>query len=429
MNNENSKFLADFAEVSQIGATPGGGVERQAGTAADHATKTWLADWFAQHDFDTKFDGIGNQFGLLELVPGAPYVLLGSHLDSQPLAGKFDGAYGVLAAAFAAARVAELVRSGDVVATHNLAVVNWFNEEGSRFKPSMMGSSVFTGKLDRDAALGIRDPQGVTVRAALESGGSTGEYDGPDVACYAEIHIEQGRLLERENVTIGTVHATWAASKYEITVHGDQSHTGSTAMADRKDALFGAALVIVAAREIADGFTPGKLHSSVSEALVLPNSPVVVAREVRMNLDLRSADEAVLREANAQLESRVAAIETRANVEITRTMTHSWGVLPYQDSGVDLAKSVADELGLNSRRIMTVAGHDSTNMKDTVPTIMLFVPSVEGISHNEREFTNDADCCAGVDLLTGIAVRLVQGELSTQDAVADATAQVGVTSR
>lgn len=412
MNDDSSKFLADFAEVSQIGATSGGGVERQAGSAADHATKAWLTDWFAAHGVETKFDTIGNQFALIELVPGAPYALLGSHLDSQPLAGRFDGAYGVLAAAFAAARVAEKVRSGQVKATHNLAVVNWFNEEGSRFKPSMMGSSVFTGKLDRYAALDIRDSQGITVRAALESGGSIGDYDGPDVASYGEIHIEQGRLLERENVTIGTVYATWAASKYEITVHGDQSHTGSTAMADRKDALFGAALVIVAAREIADGFAPGLLHSSVSEALVLPNSPVVVAREVRMNLDLRSADETVLKKANAQLKVRVAEIETRANVKITRTMTHSWGVLPYQAAGVDLAKSVADELGLSTRRIMTVAGHDSTNMKDRVPTIMLFVPSMGGISHNEREFTTDADCCAGVDLLTSIAARLIQGELS-----------------
>jgi N-carbamoyl-L-amino-acid hydrolase len=411
MNDDNPKFLADFSAVSRIGATPGGGVERQAGTAADHSTKAWLAGWFAEHGFETRSDGIGNQFGLLELVPGAPYVLLGSHLDSQPLAGKFDGAYGVLAASFAAARVANLVRTGTVTATRNLAVVNWFNEEGSRFKPSMMGSSVFTGKLNLDTALEVRDSQGVTVRSALEAGDAIGDYQGPDVACYGEIHIEQGRVLERENVTIGTVYATWAASKYEITVLGDQSHTGSTAMSDRKDALFGAALVIVAAREIADGFTPDELHSSVSEAMVLPNSPVVVAREVRMNLDLRSADEAVLKEANAQLEKRLAAIETRANVEITRTMTHSWGVLPYQDAGVELAKSVADELGLSNRRIMTIAGHDSTNMKDKVPTIMLFVPSVEGISHNERECTNDENCCAGVTLLTAIAGRLVQGDL------------------
>ncbi|MCG2623952.1 M20 family metallo-hydrolase [Arthrobacter sp. I2-34] len=415
MSTTNTEFLADFAAMSGFGATPGGGVDRQAGTPADHATRQWFGGWLAQHGYTETVDEAGNQFGTIELLPGAPYVLIGSHLDSQPLAGRYDGAYGVLAAAHAGARVAAELRAGTVEPACNLAVVNWFNEEGSRFTPSMMGSSVFTGKLPLMDALATTDPAGVSVAQALAAGHRAADAGAPvlaHIARYAEIHIEQGRNLEESGTQVGIVDRTWAASKYRVTVDGAQSHTGATRMQDRRDALYGAALVIAAARDLAAEFEPGLLHTSVSELYVLPNSPVTIARQAVMNLDLRSPDESVLARAMELLGKAVADAEARSRTEIGLELTHRWGLVAYQPEGVALGIASAERLGFSHTEIMTVAGHDSTNLKDVVPTVMLFVPSVEGISHNEAEYTRDEDAVRGVELLTEVVRRLVRGELA-----------------
>lgn len=160
-------FLTDFAKMSTFGATDGGGIDRQAGTTDDLAVRTWLRGVFASLGLTEQVDAIGNQFGIKEYIPGAPYVVLGSHLDSQPMGGKYDGSYGVLAAVHAAATVMQRVADGELTPQLNIAVVNWFNEEGSRFTPSMMGSSVYTGKLAVQDALAVTDRDGVTVAQAL----------------------------------------------------------------------------------------------------------------------------------------------------------------------------------------------------------------------------------------------------------------------
>ena len=403
-------FLADFATLSGFGATERGGVHREAASEADDRQWAWFGRWLADRGLTVVHDRIGNQFGLLERTPGAPYVLVGSHLDSQPFGGRWDGAYGVLAAAHAAHRLAGT--------THalNLAVVNWFNEEGSRFTPSMFGSAVFTGALDPGAALDTRDPAGIRVGDLLAASGRTGTGAPTlaDIACYAEIHVEQGRVLEDTGTTIGLVEATWAARKYALRVLGEQSHTGSTVMADRRDALLGAARLVVLARELSDELsgTGAPLHTSVSRMTVEPNSPVTVAREVTLNLDLRSPDEQLLARADELLHSRIAGIERSARVAVEIAGSHGWGVQPFPAAGIELAREVADGLGLGHRRMPTVAGHDSVNLNGHVPTVMLFVPSVDGISHNEGEHTTDADALAGLDLLTGVLRRLAAGEIT-----------------
>lgn len=405
-------FLDDWAVQSVIGQVEGTiGVERQAASEADGEQRRWFAEVLEKHGFTVRRDAIGNLFGLLEVVPGAPYVLVGSHLDSQPTAGRFDGAYGVVAGAHACFQLADAIRAGEVDATFNLAVVDWFNEEGSRFKPSMMGSSVFTGKLDLDEALDTPDPRGVTVREALDALNERGDFEGLAVASYAEIHVQQGRSMEEDGITIGLVNATWGAHKYEFKITGDQAHSGSTLMADRRDAMLGAARLIVAARDIVDEFEPEALHTACGEIQVYPNSPVVVASEVRLLLDLRSPDEHVLEQAAAKIMDVVERVQREDRVDIEIIHEHAWGQNPYPEAGVELAREVADELGMPHDRVMTVAGHDSTNMKDDVPTVMLFVPSVEGVSHNVREFTSDEDMVAGLRHLTATLRRMVQGAL------------------
>ncbi|MEU3306201.1 M20 family metallo-hydrolase [Nocardiopsis sp. NPDC006832] len=412
MNSDDTRFLADFEAMSAFGATPSGGVDRQAATEPDIAQRRWLSELLTGHGMRVVHDRVGNQFGLVERVPGAPYVVVGSHMDSQPTAGRFDGAYGVLAAVHAVARAARDDAAEGVDPVYNLAVVNWFNEEGSRFAPSMMGSAVYTGRMPLETALAVRDRAGVSVAEALADTGLLGEDDGPEAAFCAEIHVEQGRVLEDSGTTIGLVAACWAARKYRIVVRGEQAHSGAAVMGDRRDALLGASMLVVAARELADRF-PGALHTAVGSMDVYPNSPVVVASRAELLLDLRSEDEGVLAEADRLLRERVAAVEETASVSVELELSHAWGIDPYQPEGVELARGGARRLGLSHREVRTVAGHDSINMKARVPTVMLFVPSVEGVSHNEGEYTEDADLVAGTAMLTEVVRRLGVGGLTS----------------
>ncbi|MEO9328926.1 M20 family metallo-hydrolase [Gordonia sp. B21] len=404
-------FLSDFRTMSTFGATPAGGVERQAATTEDGQTRRFLADWFDRHGFTTKVDSVGNMYGLKEFVPGSPYVLVGSHLDSQPSAGRFDGAYGVLAAAYAALDVAERIDHGSLTPRFNVAAVNWFNEEGARFAPSLMGSGVYIGKFDADDTLKLTDRNGITVREALSAIGFHGEDEPPTAVSYAELHIEQGPVLERENIAIGIVTANWAARKYTISVHGEQSHTGATHIAQRHDALVGASRVVLAVRELTSMFPAEMVLGSVAQFDVEPKVAGVVPSKVTMAVDVRSSDADTLEKAHAQLLEAIAEINTDGEVHVEIGSSALRPSTSYQSEGIELAERVAQDLGLTHRRMLTMAGHDSVNLKDIVPTVMLFVPSVDGISHNERELTYDADLVTGVEMLSETVARMVRGDI------------------
>ncbi|PSS44651.1 Zn-dependent hydrolase [Arthrobacter woluwensis] len=407
-----SEFLSDFHHVATIGATPRHGVERQAATDTDRQTRDWFAGAIRDAGWELRVDGIGNMFGLLEWTPGAPYVLLGSHLDSQPLAGRFDGAYGVLAALHAAKALdAEVSASGERP-QFNLAVVNWFNEEGSRFAPSIMGSSVFAGLFERDEMLRVRDLEGTAVRQALDMIGYLGTDEGPDVAGYAEIHIEQGRILEREGHTIGLVDSSWYTQKLDIEVLGEQSHTGATAMADRHDALVAASKIILQVHDVTGDFPEEALVSSVGQLTLEPNSPIVVARRVHLVADLRSGDPAIVAAARESLLRDIDRLAREHDLTINVKDFDIRPIRRFPENGLELSEKVAANLGLSARRIQTMAGHDSVALNTMTPTVMLFIPSVDGVSHCEREFSTDADMTAGLAMLTGVARELVSGALS-----------------
>lgn len=402
---DTAAFLADFAELSAIGATPAGGVHREAATPADGQAREWLRRWFDRHGLQTRIDAVGNMFGCAEFAPDAPYVLIGSHLDSQPTSGRFDGAYGVLAGAYAAATLAAAPPDG---ARFNVAAVNWFNEEGSRFSPSLMGSAVYTGKRSADEVLDTVGFDGVTVRDALTHIGFHGPDAPPEAASFLEIHIEQGRTLVDEGFDIGVVTQNWAACKYTVTVLGEQSHTGATHMRYRHDALVGASRVVLAVRAVAEEF--GVL-GSVGYFTVEPNSPVVVPSRVRLATDLRSLDADLLERAHRALLERLNTVTADGEVEVRVDSAALRQAGPYHSAGIAVAGDVADELGLRWRTLPTMAGHDSVNLRDTVPTVMLFVPSIDGISHNEREYTTDEQMAAGVRMLTATAGAVVRGAL------------------
>lgn len=402
-------FLADFAELSAIGATAAGGVDREAATTADGHAREWLRAWFVEHGLQCRVDAFGNMYGCVEVAAGAPYVLLGSHLDSQPTSGRFDGAYGVLAGAYAAAAVA----SRPDAARFNVAAVNWFNEEGSRFSPSLMGSAVYVGKTTADAVLGTVGKDGVSVRDALSRIGFQGDDVAPTASSYAEIHIEQGRTLEDEGLDIGVVTSNWAAYKYAVTVHGEQSHTGATHMRYRHDALVGASQVVLAVRAVADEFGPDTVLGSVGRFTVEPNSPVVVPARVRLAADLRALDGDTVDAAHRSFLTKIADITEAGEVTVEIESAALRPSTRYQDSAIALAGAVAEHLGLRWRTMPTMAGHDSVSLKELVPTVMLFIPSVDGVSHNEREFSTDAQMLAGLHTLTETARRMVTGALET----------------
>lgn len=401
-------FLADFAELSAIGATAAGGVDREAATAADGRARDWLRAWFVEHGLQCRVDEVGNMYGCAEIVAGAPYVLVGSHLDSQPTSGRFDGAYGVLAGAYAAAAAAAVGPEG---ARYNVAAVNWFNEEGSRFSPSLMGSAVYIGKMTADAALDTIGKDGVTVRDALSAIGFQGSDAVPPVSSFAEIHIEQGRTLVDEGLDIGVVTSNWAAYKYAITVHGEQSHTGATHMRFRHDALVGASQVVLAVRAVADEFGPDTVLGSVGSFTVEPNSPVVVPARVRLAADIRALDGATVEAAHQSFLQRIAAITAVGEVHVDIESAAFRPSTSYQDAGIALAGAVADTLGLTWRALPTMAGHDSVNLKGKVATVMLFIPSVDGISHNEYEFSTDGQMLAGLHMLTATVQQMATGAL------------------
>lgn len=410
-------FLADFHHVATIGATPNHGLDRQAATEDDRRARDWFRAFTSERGWETRVDGIGNLFALLTWRPGAKYVIIGSHLDSQPLGGRFDGAYGVVAALHAADRLAARVADGGELPEFNLAVVDWFNEEGGRFPPSIMGSSVYAGIKDNGEMLRVRDLSGTTVAEALDGIGYLGHDDPPPAASYAEIHIEQGRVLEREGLTIGAVDSSWYTQKLDIEVLGEQSHTGATAMADRRDALVAASKIVLLVHDVTNDFDPEVLVSSVGQLTLEPNSPIVVARRVHLVADLRSNSPEVVKSARSTLLAQVEALALEHNLTINVRDFDIRANQYYPEGGVEITEKIAAGLGLGARRMQTMAGHDSVAMNRIVPSVMVFIPSVDGVSHCEREFTTDEDMVAGVDALTGIAWELLSGSLQEEDQV------------
>ncbi|RKT88906.1 N-carbamoyl-L-amino-acid hydrolase [Saccharopolyspora antimicrobica] len=406
-------FLTDFHQVAAIGATPAGGVERQAATPEDKQLRDWFTAFAAERGWPVRVDSIGNLFALVEWRPGADYVLVGSHLDSQPLGGRFDGAYGVIAALHAADRLAARVAGGEPP-KYNLAVVDWFNEEGSRFAPSIMGSSVFAGLMDEQEMLRVTDPDGITVAEALDAIGYRGTDERPKPAAYAEIHIEQGPVLEREGIALGAVDRSWYTQKLDVEVLGEQSHTGATAMADRRDALVAASKVVVLVHDVTADFEPESIVSSVGYLTLEPNSPIVVPRRVHLVADIRANAPEIVQQARELLLERIAAVAREHDLTIE---VRDFDVRPVQhfpEQGLEIAEKVAADLGAGIRRINTMAGHDSVAMNRIVPALMLFIPSIDGVSHCEREYTSDDQMAIGVDALTEATWELLQGGLEAE---------------
>ena len=388
-----------FGAVSAFGATPAGGVHRPAATAADGAARDWLAGWMRAAGLTVKIDPIGNMFGVLEwAVPDAPSIMAGSHIDSQPNGGRYDGAYGVIAACAAVQAVRRAMDAQGGRPLSNLVVANWTNEEGARFQPSLMGSGVYAGQMDLADALARRDGEGISMGEALDQIGYAGTARQKTPRAYLEVHVECSAVLETAGERFGIFTRYWGAIKYRLAYVGEQAHTGPTPMALRKDALLAASHLMVGLRGMADEAGLA-LHTSVGRLEVSPNSPNIVPGEAVLFVELRSPDPAVLAQAERDLTVLIDSSAARAGVgyEVRSIDRRTPG--PADPRLIALAEQCAAMAGVPARHLATIAGHDAYSLGQIAPALVIAVPSVGGVCHHPSEFTEFADLALGADIL------------------------------
>ncbi|GIX47407.1 MAG: Zn-dependent hydrolase [Candidatus Tectimicrobiota bacterium] len=383
--------------MAQIGATPRGGVCRLALTDADREARDLFVRWAREAGCRVEVDQMGNLFARR---PGKedhlPPVLTGSHLDSQPTGGKFDGAYGVLAAL-------EVVRTLNDLRCETrrpIEVVVWTNEEGSRFAPAMIASGVFAGEFSLDYGLSRCDRDGVSIGQELDRIGYAGPRPcgGQPVHAYFEAHIEQGPILEAEGKTIGVVLGIQGIRWVDCTLEGTAAHAGTTPLPARRDALLGAARVIQAASEVAAAHAP-EARTTVGELRVHPNSRNVIPGRVDFTLDLRHPHAETLQAMSEAL--RAAFDRVCAEQRLAGQWQEIWYAPPtaFDPDCIAAVRRAAERLGLPHRDIISGAGHDAKYLAQVCPTAMIFIPCRDGLSHNEAEAISPADAAAGASVL------------------------------
>jgi beta-ureidopropionase / N-carbamoyl-L-amino-acid hydrolase len=395
------RLWSSLMEMAAIGATPKGGVRRIGLSEEDQQGRNLFRRWCDARGYGVRVDPLGNMFARR---PGAESrlkpVLVGSHLDSQPTGGKFDGAFGVLAALEAMRTLDDL----GVATRRPIEIVNWTNEEGAVFRP-MVGSEVFTGAMPLESAYELREPSGETMKARLEAIGYKGErpLDPSDVHCYFEAHIEQGPILELERKTIGVVTGGIGLMWYKVTLTGVEAHAGPTPMRVRRDALMGAAEVALAVREIARAHEGGR--GTVGCLTPYPASPNVIPGLVEMTVDLRHENGAELLRMDAAFRGVVAAVAQENKLASEVDLTVESPPIPFHPRLVGFVRDAAEALGFSHLDIVSGAGHDAFHMARRVPTAMIFIPCENGVSHNESENATQADCEAGCNVLLQAALR------------------------
>jgi N-carbamoyl-L-amino-acid hydrolase len=394
--------------LAEIGATVQGGVNRQALSREDIAACRQMVAWGAQAGLQPSIDAAGNLFLTLKSAhPIEPPLLLGSHLDSQPNGGKFDGALGVVAALEVAASLAQ--RRAPI--RRDVVVAAWMNEEGGRFAPGMMGSEAFTGERGLDQIRAARDIGGQSVGDALDGMlQAFGDIErvplGFEAGAYLELHIEQGPLLEAAGIEIGVVTGIQGKKTFEVRVRGAQGHAGTLPMAQRRDAL--AAFVRVAAvlsEEL--GAYDERVKFTIGRLQLEPNAPSVVPALVSFSIDLRHPDNAVLERLGARLLPICERWAAPCSAEVRPLVDSPSNVF---DAGFQALIGEASRLrGRSSMPILSAAGHDARHLAKRCPSAMIFVPCRGGVSHSESEWIEPEQATAGLEVLTDVVERLAVG--------------------
>lgn len=391
------RLWSTIMETARFGATEKGGVRRLTLTDLDRVVRDWFVAACKQAGCSITIDEMGNIFARR---PGRndalPPVAIGSHLDTQPTGGKFDGILGVLAGL----EVLRTLNDAGIETNAPIEVINWTNEEGSRFAPAMLSSGVFAGVFTRDYAYAREDRDGKRFGEELARIGYRGDAKCGDhkLAAHFELHIEQGPILEAENKTIGIVTGAQGVRWYEATVTGTDSHAGSTPMPLRRDALLATARMIQAVNAIALAHAPNAV-CTVGLIESRPNSRNVIPGETFFTIDFRHPTEAVLEMMEREAEAALRKIADDAGADLALSRIWSAAPVQFHQDCVTAVRGAAEQLGYPSREIISGAGHDSVYVAGVVPTSMIFVPCEKGISHNELEKTEPEQAAAGANVL------------------------------
>ena len=392
------RLWQSLMEMAKIGATEKGGVCRLALSDLDKAGRQLFIRWCEQAGCTVSVDRMGNIFARRPgRNPKLAPVLAGSHLDTQPTGGRFDGVYGVLAGL----EVIRTLNDLDYATEAPIEVVCWTNEEGSRFSPPMVGSGVFAGVFDLAYALERPDNvTGVKLGAELERIGfaGPGPVGGREVAAYFEAHIEQGPILEDQQKPVGVVTGAQGQRWYEITVTGQEAHAGPTPMRKRRDALVGSARMIDAVNRIGLAHSPHAC-ATVGFVQVSPNSRNTIPGRVFFTVDFRHPEDAVLTHMDKELRAACAEIAGTTGLEVEVKEFWYFPPTPFDKSCVASVRKATETLGYPHMDIISGAGHDAVYMARVAPTAMIFVPCVGGISHNEIEDAKPEDLAKGCAVL------------------------------
>jgi len=386
--------------MAEIGATAGGGVGRLALTDLDRQARDLFRQWCEQAGCSIRIDRLGNIFARRAGTdPDAAPVMTGSHLDSQPLGGKFDGAYGVLAGL----EVIRALNDEDIKTHAPIDVAVWTDEEGVRFGGGCLASAAFAGLIESETALGTTDADGLSMGDELVRIEYAGDepVGGIPVAAFFEAHIEQGPVLEAEGIAIGAVLGAQGQRNFEVTVTGDEGHAGTLPMNRRRDAYLGAARMADALNAVAFRFDPVPVVT-IGHVRVTPNSRNTIPGTVVFSIDSRHPDDGVLSQVKDAMRAECERVAGESNVEMSfKQISHSPPVV-FDGGCVDAVRQAADRLDLASRDIHSGAGHDACNLARCTPTGMIFVPCRDGISHNEKESATPEDLAAGAAVLLEI---------------------------
>lgn len=391
------RLWASLMELAQIGATPKGGVCRLTLTDLDKQGRDLVLKWAQEAGMTITIDKIGNGFMRRAGRNNAlPPVVTGSHIDTQPTGGKFDGNYGVLAGL----EVVRTLNDYQIETEAPIEVAFWTNEEGSRFVPVMMGSGVFAKAFTLEHAYAAKDTEGKTVQGELERIGYIGEQEPGEhpIGTYFETHIEQGPVLEDNDKTIGVVQAVLGIRWFDCTVVGMEAHAGPTPMHLRKDAMQGAAeimqeIVACALRHAPHG------RGTVGMVQVYPNSRNVIPGTVKFSIDLRNHTDQLVDQMADEVKAFAAEVAKRRGLEIKIDMVSSYPAQPFHPDCVNAVAKAAEKLGYSNMPAVSGAGHDAVYMARLAPSGMIFIPCKDGISHNEIEDAKPEHITAGCNVL------------------------------
>jgi len=390
------RLWRDLMHSAGIGATAEGGLNRLSLGADDARIRAWFKTEAESLGGTVLTDRLGTQFALFAGTEERDPIAMGSHLDTQPTGGRFDGVLGVLGGLTAV----RAVREAGTVTRHPLAVINWTNEEGARFAPAMLASGVYAGAFSAEYALARADGAGATVGQALADLGQVGELDPgkPRLAAYFELHIEQGPILERENIDIGVVTGVQGIAWFDVTVTGAPAHAGSTPMDMRHDPVLAAAAMIQAIAAIAAA-DPATCRATVGQIAARPGSRNTVAETVTFSVDLRHPDAGRLAAMEAALRSAVAGPAAAQGCVVV--VEKIWYSPPVRfDAGcVRAVERAATLLGASHRGMVSGAGHDAVYVARVAPTAMIFTPCSGGISHHPAESITPDEAALGEDVL------------------------------